>query len=216
VSVVRSLERRLERLIEGVAGRVFSGRLHPSELAGKLAREADFARFEHEAGPATANRYIIEVNPKDLNVDPSELEEELAVEVTKYTSEEGLRLEGSVSVDIKTNEQTATGSVTVHVEVQPGPTVSWARLRADSQTLEITHNRVTVGRAPDTDVRVDDSKVSRRHALIWRKNGQTWIQDLGSSNGTTLNGMSVSQEPMKIETGSVIAFADSTFRFTVV
>ena len=65
MSLARSLERRLERLFEGATGRVFSGRLHPSEMAGRIAREADLARYRHESGPATANRYVLTVSPED-------------------------------------------------------------------------------------------------------------------------------------------------------
>ena len=152
VSVARSLERRLERLIEGVAGRVFSGRLHPSELAGKLAREADFARFPHATGPATANVFIVQVNPKDLTVDADQLEEVLAKELTDYTAEEGLRLEGPVAVRIESLESVAAGRVECHVEVGPGPPVVWARLTSKTESLDIGRNRVLIGRSPDADV----------------------------------------------------------------
>ncbi|HZD22985.1 MAG TPA: FhaA domain-containing protein, partial [Acidimicrobiia bacterium] len=121
MSVVRNLERRLERLLEGVAGRVFSGRVHPSELAGKLAREADFARFQHFTGPATANHFVIRVSPNDLAEDPSKLEETLTAEMTAYTTEEGLRLEGPVTVRIEPLDGATPGKVQCHVEVVPGP-----------------------------------------------------------------------------------------------
>jgi len=123
VNVVRGLERRLEKLLDGVAGRVFSGRLHPSEIAGKLAREADFARFEHETGPATANAFIIFVNTRDLGVGTEELEESLTDEMTRYTTEEGLRLEGPITVSIDASDEVSPGNVICHVEVSPGPPV---------------------------------------------------------------------------------------------
>lgn len=214
VNVARSLERRLEKLLEGVAGRVFSGRLHPSELAGKLAREADFARFNHATGPATANLFIIQVNPRDLTVDASKLERMLAAEMTAYTTEEGLRLEGPVQVRIEPSEHASPGRVECHVEIVPGPPVVWAQLTAKDETLEVGRNRVLIGRSPDTDVVVGHDDVSRRHALLYRERGQTWIRDLSSANGTSVDGTAVGQEAKPLSHGSVVGLAGRRYRFT--
>jgi predicted RNA-binding Zn-ribbon protein involved in translation (DUF1610 family) len=45
----------------------------------------------------------------------------------------------------------------------------------------------TVGRSPDCDVFLDDVTVSRRHARVLRRDGQFFIEDQGSLNGTFLN-----------------------------
>ena len=213
MNIVRSLERRLEKLLEGVAGKVFSGRIHPSELAGKLAREADFARFQHSTGPATANLYVIQVNPRDLSVETSKLERMLAAEMTAYTSEEGLRLEGPIRVEIKAHPAAISGRADVHVEVSPGPPVVWAHLRGNGGSIDVGRNRATLGRAPDSDVVIAHDDISRYHALIYREKGQSWIQDLGSANGTTVDGQQVGREPIQIRTGSMIGLSDHRFRF---
>ena len=212
MSVVRGLERRLEKLLEGVAGRVFSGRVHPSEIAGKLAREADLARFEHETGPATANAFTILVHPRDLGVDPDSLEQTLADEMTRYTTEEGFRLEGPVKVSIESSDEVSAGNVVCHVEVAPGPPVLWARLVAETETLEVGRNRVLVGRAPECDVVVTGETVSRKHALIWREGGTTHISDVASSNGTHVDGMRIAMEPVELRSGSMIGFGDRRYR----
>jgi len=213
VSVARSLERRLEKLIEGVAGRMFSGRLHPSELAGKLAREADFARFNHPTGPATANLFVIHVNPKDLTVEPSRLEEMLAAEMAAYTTEEGLRLEGPVQVKILTKETATSGRSEVHVEVMPGPPVVWAQLTSREESFDIGRNRVIIGRSQEADVVMPFDDMSRRHALLYREGGQTWIRDLSSANGTTVNGSPVSDGATPVEHGSIVTLAAHRYRF---
>lgn len=203
----------MERLIEGVAGRVFSGRLHPSELAGKLAREADFARFNHPTGPATANLFVIQVNPRDLSVDASDLEEMLAKEMTAYTAEEGLRLEGPVRVRIETSGDTASGRATCHVEVLPGPPVVWARLTSRSENHDIGRNRAVVGRSPEADTVIPHDDVSRKHALVYREKGQSFVSDLSSANGTTVDGTRIGSPPVPVQHGSVIHFAGHRYRF---
>jgi hypothetical protein len=213
VSVARSLEKRLEKLMDGVAGRVFSGRLHPSELAGKLAREADFARFNHATGPATANHFVVDVNPKDLTVDPSKLERLLSAEITAYTTEEGLRLEGPVRVEIRASEKASPGRVTCHVDVVPGPPVVWARLTTRTETLEVGRNRVFIGRAPECDVVASHDDISRRHALLYRERGLIWVHDLSSANGTSIDGVKARDVPLPLSNGSVITLASHRYRF---
>lgn len=203
----------MERLIEGVAGRVFSGRLHPSELAGKLAREADFARFDHPTGPATANLFVIQVHPRDLSVDATELEEMLAAEVAAYTAEEGLRLEGPVQVRIKTSETINPGAATCHVEVVPGPPVVWARLTSRSESHDIGRNRALIGRAPEADTVIPHDDISRQHALVYREKGENFISDLGSANGTKVDGTPIGRRPVTMQQGSVVHLAGHRYRF---
>ena len=213
MSVARGLEKRLEKLIEGVAGRIFSGRLHPSELAGKLAREADFARFDHPSGPATANLFVISVNPKGLSVDSAELERMLAEEMTAYTTEEGLRLAGPVTVRIEANENTVSGIAECHVEVAPGPPVVWATLSNNIEIAEIGRNRAIVGRSPECDTTLPHDDISRQHALIYRERGDSWIRDLRSANGTTVDGAPVGSDPRVLQHGSTVGLSEHRYRF---
>ena len=60
---------------------------------------------------------------------------------------------------------------------------------------------------------VGREEISRRHALIWREGGLAYIEDLGSSNGTTLNGRRVGQEPEELTAGDVVELAGNAFRF---
>jgi hypothetical protein len=55
------------------------------------------------------------------------------------------------------------------------------------ESFALQGDRMTVGRRPDSDVFLDDVTVSRDHALIVRRNGGYWLDDLGSLNGTYVN-----------------------------
>jgi pSer/pThr/pTyr-binding forkhead associated (FHA) protein len=48
-------------------------------------------------------------------------------------------------------------------------------------------NEVTVGRASGCGVALDDAFTSQLHARLFRRNDETWIEDLGSTNGTYVN-----------------------------
>lgn len=200
-------------MLEGVSGKFFGGRLHPSELAGKLAREADFARFQHPTGPATANHFVIEVNPADLTVDTSKLARMLAAEMTAYTAEEGLRLEGPVTVDFRPSERSASGRVDCHVDVVPGPPVAWAKLKGREESFDVGRNRAVIGRSSDADVVIPHDDISRRHALIYTERGQAHLSDLRSANGTVIDGVRIGTTPVVVAEGSIVEFGDHRYRF---
>lgn len=46
----------------------------------------------------------------------------------------------------------------------------------------------SIGRAPNAELRVEDDGISRHHAVITSEAGRAWIEDLGSRNGTFVNG----------------------------
>jgi hypothetical protein len=66
------------------------------------------------------------------------------------------------------------------------------QVRAGSRagtTFEVDRNGVTIGRGADCNLVIDDNKASRRHARIQQlPDGRIAVQDLGSSNGTLVNG----------------------------
>ena len=55
------------------------------------------------------------------------------------------------------------------------------------ESFALDHDRMTIGRRPDSDVFLDDVTVSRDHALIVRRGGDWHLDDLGSLNGTYVN-----------------------------
>jgi putative peptide zinc metalloprotease protein len=66
---------------------------------------------------------------------------------------------------------------------------------------------MTLGRAPDNTIAFADPSVSRRHARIWRRNGRIVIADLGSSYGTWVDGVRITQ-PTELADGSRIRLGD--------
>jgi predicted component of type VI protein secretion system len=64
-----------------------------------------------------------------------------------------------------------------------------------------------IGRESDSDIQIDERQVSRRHAEIMRTNHKYIIRDLGSKNGTFVNGQAISQEPYPIRNGDEIGIA---------
>ncbi len=69
----------------------------------------------------------------------------------------------------------------------------------------------TVGRNESADLKIDSPRVSREHAVLVQEEGRYRVEDLGSTNGTFVNGLRV--EKAALEDGDVVLFADSEFTF---
>jgi pSer/pThr/pTyr-binding forkhead associated (FHA) protein len=72
---------------------------------------------------------------------------------------------------------------------------------------------VTIGRAPDNDVVVGDPATSGHHGRIEVRADSFWISDLGSTNGTLVNGEPVIEK--QLSDGDMIAIGQNTLRFTL-
>ena len=77
--------------------------------------------------------------------------------------------------------------------------------------IELAADYLTVGREPDCDVRLDDPHVSRTHAALERRDGTVYVQDLGSSGGTFVNGNPA--KSAELRQGDVVTFATVRARF---
>ena len=63
--------------------------------------------------------------------------------------------------------------------------------RGAAYDFELRHKITVIGRGTDADIRLTDQAVSRRHAEIRIVNGATMLNDLQSTNGTTVNGVTI-------------------------
>jgi len=79
--------------------------------------------------------------------------------------------------------------------------------------VALPNQMVTFGRAPDNDVVVGDAATSGRHGRIEVRGGAFWISDLGSTNGTLVNGEPVIER--QLGHGDLIAIGQNTIRFTL-
>jgi hypothetical protein len=78
--------------------------------------------------------------------------------------------------------------------------------------IPLTEDHLVVGRATGSDIRLDDEHVSRTHAILRHEDGRVWVQDLGSSGGTFVNGQAVSG-PHELFPGDVVSFATVALRY---
>lgn len=80
-----------------------------------------------------------------------------------------------------------------------------------SKPIPVTPNRATIGRSSQNTIIIDSATVSRRHAVIISREGNYFVKDMDSRNGTFINGAKVSVS--RVEPHNRVTFGNHTFLF---
>jgi len=200
VGVLQRFERRVEDLVNGAFARAFKAEVQPVEIASALQRECDErAAIVARGHTLVPNSFTVALGPTDherLAVYAGPLGDELADLVREHAREQGYSFVGPVSVAFELAEDLETGRLRVRSNAVAGPTrvaplparTSGAYLEVNGARVALAGERTILGRAADSDVRIDDPGMSRRHAEIRLTGGSAVIVDLGSTNGIVVDG----------------------------
>ncbi|MGW8700044.1 FtsK/SpoIIIE domain-containing protein [Streptomyces eurythermus] len=103
-----------------------------------------------------------------------------------------------------------------HPELDAAPTQLHVVAGPDAGGVHLLHGgRITVGRSADADVPLDDPDVSRLHcAVTVGAVGRVSVADLGSTNGTSLDGTRVTDRPVRVPAGGLLRIGESALRVT--
>lgn len=212
---LEQFERRLERLVEGAFAKAFHGQLQPVELGRRLTREMDLRRVVGVRGLIAPNHFDVFLATGDYErfEDFGEvLNRELIEAVREHAGKERYQFLGPVEIVIHEDPDLSTSTFAIEsdwVESAAGPS-DWLVL-PDGRRVGITDDIVTIGRLPECAISLDDPNVSRRHAQIRREGLDVVIVDLGSTNGTKVNGVPVHQQ--RLLPGDTITIGTTTLKF---
>lgn len=214
---LQRFERGIERLVEGVFAKTFRSGLQPVELGRRLAREMDLRRTVSVNGLVAPNRFEVLLSQADADRFESfmdALKRELVEAVREHARTERYQFVGPVSVSIEVDRQFTAGMFVVNgsMQEQPGGGPIGAISTQDGRRVTLSDQPVTIGRLPECDVTISDPNVSRKHAEIRRHGNEFVIVDLGSTNGTRLNGSNVTGE-RRLRDGDEIAVGSTVIRF---
>ena len=218
MGILDSVERGLERAVNGAFARTFRSGVQPVEIASALKRELDIGAVIVDRDRVLApNRFVARMSPKDaarLQALGETLERELRGVVTKHASRQNYQLLGEPDVEIRADESLTTGVLEIDATRVEGA-VDWvAVIEVDGHRHELPRGITTVGRGSDCGIRITDNAASRKHLeLIW--DGSAGIaRDLGSTNGSKINGQRF-REAALVQ-GIVITIGQTALRFQLV
>ncbi len=219
MGIARNLEKRLERLADGLSATIFRGRMQPVDLANRLVRQADLMVVDDSIGPSIPNVFDVAVSETDIdaNVDTSALTTELVYVLNATAVERGWRTGGPISVRLSVDRTVGRGTIKCAATHVPAQLPAWGALtehRGD-RVFDLSDNRVAVGRSTDAAVTVGEAEVSRLHAVIFRQGGRVWLTDLESANGSLVNGYRVTAEPIEVGSGDMLSFGPTTFALRI-
>jgi hypothetical protein len=215
--VLQSLERRLERMVEGVF-RSSRAAIRPIELGRRLVREMDDQRSVDVKGRRVVpNDFVIQLNSRDydsFNDIMDVLRAELVEAAREYAREEGYHFMGPVRVELEKSPELRPGRFEVVAQLRQaaGGVGAGSLVMPSGQRISLGDRPVTVGRLPECTIPLSDHNVSRRHAEIRPGRGAYVVVDLGSTNGTMVNGTRINGE-QRLGDGDILSFGSTYVRF---
>ncbi|MFN8018784.1 MAG: DUF3662 and FHA domain-containing protein [Acidimicrobiales bacterium] len=214
---LKGFERRLERMVEGTFARIFRSSIRPVELGRRLVREMDDGRSVDVRGRTLVpNHFTVELSETDYEqfAEVAEgLQRELAEAAREHARDEGYVFMGPVSVHIEQSDHQHAGAFQIVGRMREGKGGQGAGslLLPTGERLQLGESVVTIGRKPESTIQLGDPNVSRAHAEI-RPHGNGWVLvDLGSTNGSRVNGVRVSSH--ELVEGDELVFGNTVIRF---
>lgn len=205
-------------MVEGVFSRAFKANVKPIELGRRLIREMDEHRSVDVKGRRIVpNQFTFWLAPQDhagfANIDEA-LVNELAEAAREYAREEGYHFMGPVRVELAVDNKLKAGrfEVTSDMKEVGGGAGAGSLVLPDGQRFALTGAVVTIGRLPECTIPLTDLNVSRRNTEI-RPHGTGWmVVDLGSTNGTKVNGVRIEGDRVLAD-GDIISLGTTHLRF---
>lgn len=235
MSRIARFESLAEQLVEGTFARLFAGHISPLEVAQRLTRAMEDYQVSVDGIPQAPTHYWVYLHPDDWEAlsEQVALEKQLAQHVSDLAAQAGLALKVPPTVYVLPNQTVGIHQVRIEARWMPEETTETEKTReietiqaqaAESGTEEfaapagrpflILEGRrhvdllkpvISIGRALDNDVIIEDPRVSRHHVQLRQRYGRYVLYDIGSSGGTKINGYAVHE--CVLHAGDVISLA---------
>lgn len=217
---LRDLERAIERGVDGVLGRVFRSDVSELEINKRVERELDAGtRRGNRGSRVMPNDIEVRIHPNDANALTSNVEDvesKLLAMARAHAQDNSCVFEGPLTVAVSVAEDAQPGTIQVFATAEhsisgiaPGTLVYPDGYRYDLPAAGA--EGIILGRGEDSHIVIDDQMASRSHAHI-RPSPQGWVlEDLGSTNGTRVNGFRTTAQ--LLSDGDVVKIGATEFRF---
>jgi hypothetical protein len=221
---LQQFERRLERMVEGVFARAFRSGLQPVEIGRRLTREMDLRRTIAPRGTISPNVFTVALSSSDrsrFTPIEDELISELVAVARDHANVENYVFLGPVTVTMETHDDLGPGMVLVSGEMVKSETARVNLVLPDGRRIGLGPKPLVVGRLPDAGLVLADPNVSRYHAEFRpapgagqaaEASGDYQVSDMGSTNGTKVNGIPIVNAQI-LRDGDTVTVGATTIRF---
>ena len=216
MGLLDKVERGIEKAVRGVFSTGSRAQVEPVEIASRLRREVDHKSLTVAAGRTLVpNVFDVQLSDDDFKRAQewgTPLAEELCDVVINHVRSQGYTLQGSVRISFRRDTELRAGDFEIVSSTEkskgttgappPRPNLPAAPSRQpvrlqpvldiDGQRYSLNAPSIVLGRSSEADILVEDTGVSRRHLEIRTANGVTTAVDMGSTNGSYVNGHKVS------------------------
>ena len=214
---MRGFERRVEKLVEGTFARAFRSGLRPVELGRRLTREMDDNRSVDVRGRTVVpNHFEVQLAEADFEqfADIRDtLVRELSDAAREHARDEGYSFLGPVEIELVPDAGMHTGAFQIEGRMREGSGGAGAGslVLPTGDRVILGEYTVTMGRNPDSTIVLADPNVSRQHAEVRPRGTGFVVVDLGSTNGSKVNGQKVSEH--ELSDGDEIVLGNTHMRF---
>jgi hypothetical protein len=218
LGILDRIERGLERAVNTAFAKTFRSGVQPVEITSALRRELDTqASVVARDRILVPNVFTVRLSRPDfdrLSAMGRTLTDEIAKQLTKHAQAQGYQFPGGIRLSLEPDSSLSVGLLAVDAQNVRGA-VSWsAVLDINGKRRVLTKGVTVIGRGTDADITVNDSSISRRHVEFTWDGSRAQVRDLGSTNGSRLDGVRLTVSGL--ESGSVIDMGSTRVIFHVV
>jgi len=216
VGLLDSFERGLERAVSSAFAKSFRSGIQPVEIAAALRSELDAkAAVVSRDRILAPNTFEVRMSPEDaerMRSLGSTLDSELHTLVDAHAKAQGFSFAGPVTIALAADPQLSTGTLRVASQTAVGQ-VAWRGVVEIAGTAHtLAKGRTVIGRGSDADITIPDAGTSRRHVEILWDGERAMVRDMGSTNGTQLNGSKISEAALAPDSVITIGRTEIVFR----
>jgi hypothetical protein len=236
VGLLDNVERGIEKMVRGAFSVGGKGQVQPVEIASRLRRELDNRSITLAQGRTLApNVFEIRLSGSDYAMAQqwgSTLAEELCDVVINHVNSQKYTLQGAVRVSFNQDDELKPGDFEIDSSAEksgaappsqprrPATPAAPARqptrlqpvLEIEGQRYSLNAPSIVLGRSSEADILIDDTGVSRKHLEIRTEGGSATAVDLGSTNGSFVNGQRIHGQE-DLTDGTVITMGRTRITF---
>jgi hypothetical protein len=215
VSWISRFEKACASFIERAFARGFPSEVSPAHAARKLVSAMEAHSITEDGRIRAPSSYLVYVHPDDFERLASErayLERQWTELLCDLAARVGAEFtDAKPRVDLLANDRVPSGGVEIEVGGAARKRFGLRVIRGvAAERFYPLEKALCVGRGSDVDVVLGDPSVSRRHAVVELAEDVAVVRDLGSRNGTYVNGERVKAKTL--HAGDVLAFGRTELR----